>query len=140
MPLMPKRVKFRKSQRGKVKGNATRGNRVSYGEWGLQSLEGGWLSAESIEAGRITATHSVRGEGRLFIRVFPHKSITAIPAETRMGKGKGEPEYWAAVVKPGMILYEIGGLPEAAARDALARVAYKMPFKCRFVTRRPSVG
>jgi large subunit ribosomal protein L16 len=139
MPLMPKRVKFRKSQRGKVKGNATRGNTVTFGEYGLQSLEGGWLSAEAIEAGRITATHSVRGEGRLYIRVFPHKSVTAIPAETRMGKGKGEPEYWAAVVKPGMILYEIAGLPEAASRDCLARVAYKMPFRCRFVTRRPNV-
>ncbi len=140
MPLMPKRVKFRKSQRGVVKGNATRGNTVSYGDFGLQAVEGGWLSAEAIEAGRITATHSVRGEGRLFIRVFPHKSVTAIPAETRMGKGKGEPEFWAAVIKPGMVLFEIGGLPEVAARDALARVAYKMPFKCRLVTRRPNVG
>ena len=140
MPLMPKRVKFRKSQRGKVKGNATRGNTVSYGEYGLQSLDAGWLSAESIEAGRITAAHAVRGEGRLYIRVFPHKSVTAIPLETRMGKGKGEPEFWAAVIKPGMILFEIAGLPEAQARDALAKVAYKMPFRCRFVTRRPSVG
>jgi large subunit ribosomal protein L16 len=140
MPLMPKRVKFRKTQRGIVRGTAQRGNTVSYGEFGLQALEGGWLSAEAIEAGRITATHSVRGEGRLFIRVFPHKSVTAIPAETRMGKGKGEPEFWAAVVKPGMILFEIAGLPEAAARDSLARVAYKMPFRCRFVSRRPSVG
>ena len=139
MPLMPKRVKYRKSQRGKVKGNAARGNTVAFGDYGLQALEGGWLSAEAIEAGRITATHSVRGEGRLYIRVFPHKSVTAIPAETRMGKGKGEPEYWAAVVKPGMILYEIGGLPEAASRDCLARVAYKMPFRCRFVSRRPNV-
>jgi len=139
MPLMPKRVKFRKSARGKIRGNATRGNTVAFGEFGLQALEGGWLSAEAIEAGRITATHSVRGEGRLYIRVFPHKSITAIPAETRMGKGKGEPEYWAAVIKPGMVLYEIGGLPEPAARDALARVAYKMPFRCRLVTRLPSV-
>ena len=139
MPLMPKRVKFRKSQRGVVKGNAARGNKVSYGDFGLQAVEGGWLSAESIEAGRITATHSVRGDGRLYIRVFPHKSVTAIPAETRMGKGKGEPEYWAAVIRPGMILFEIGGLPETAARDALARVAYKMPFRCRLVTRRPSV-
>jgi large subunit ribosomal protein L16 len=136
---MPKRVKFRKSQRGKVKGNASRGNAVNFGEYGLQSLEGGWLSAEAIEAGRITATHSVRGEGRLYIRVFPHKSVTAIPAETRMGKGKGEPEFWAAVVKPGMILFEVAGLPEAAARDCLARVAYKMPFRCRFVHRRPNV-
>jgi large subunit ribosomal protein L16 len=132
---MPKRVKYRKSQRGKVRGNASRGNFVAYGDFGLQSLEAGWLSAEAIEAGRITAAQFVRGEGRLYIRVFPHKSITAIPAETRMGKGKGEPEYWAAVVKPGTILFELGGLPEAAARDCLARVAYKMPFKCRFVTR-----
>jgi large subunit ribosomal protein L16 len=139
MPLMPKRVKFRKSQRGRVKGNASRGNAVTFGDYGLQALDGGWLSAEAIEAGRITATHSVRGEGRLYIRVFPHKSVTAIPAETRMGKGKGEPEYWAAVVKAGMILFEIGGLPEAQARDCLARVAYKMPFRCRFVARRPSV-
>ena len=135
MPQMPKRVKFRKSQRGKVKGNASRGNRVSYGEFGLQSLEAGWLSAEAIEAGRITAAHAVRGEGCLYIRVFPHKSITAIPAETRMGKGKGEPEYWAAVVKPGMMLFEIGGIPETAARDCLALVAYKMPFRCRMVAR-----
>ena len=139
MPLMPKRVKYRKSQRGKVRGKASRGNKVAFGEFGLQSLEGGWLSAEAIEAGRITATHYIRGEGRLYIRVFPHKSVTAIPAETRMGKGKGEPEYWAAVVKPGMILFEIAGLPEAASRDCLARVAYKMPFRCRFVHRRPNV-
>src|SRR5437868_12122730 len=139
MAMMPKRVKFRKTQRGRVKGNAQRGNFVALGEFGLQSLEGGWLSAEAIEAGRITAAHSVRGEGRLYIRVFPHKSVTAIPAETRMGKGKGEPEFWAAVIKPGMILFEIGGLPEATARECLARVAYKMPFRCRMVSRRPSV-
>jgi large subunit ribosomal protein L16 len=122
-----------------VRGTASRGNTVTFGDFGLQSLEGGWLSAEAIEAGRITATHFVRGEGRLYIRVFPHKSVTAIPAETRMGKGKGEPEYWAAVVKPGMILFEIAGLPEQAARDCLARVAYKMPFQCRLATRRPNV-
>ena len=130
MALMPKRVKYRKSQRGKIKGNATRGNTVSYGEFGLQSLEGGWMTAETIEAGRITIAHAIRGEGKLFIRVFPHKSVT----------GKGEPEFWAAVIKPGMILFELGGLPEAAAREAFAKVAYKMPFRCRFVTRRPSVG
>src|SRR5438128_7232515 len=139
MPLMPKRVKYRKSQRGKLKGNAPRGNTVAFGDFGLQSLEGGWLSAEALEAGRITAANFIRGEGRLYIRVFPHKSVTAIPLETRMGKGKGEPEYWAAVIKPGMVMYEVAGLPEAAARDCLARVAYKMPFKCRFVTRRPNV-
>ena len=139
MAMMPKRVKFRKTQRGRVKGNAQRGNFVAMGEFGLQALEGGWLSAEAIEAGRITAAHSVRGEGRLYIRVFPHKSVTAIPAETRMGKGKGEPEYWAAVIKPGMVMFEIAGIPEAAARDVLARVAYKMPFRCRLVTRRPNI-
>jgi large subunit ribosomal protein L16 len=139
MPLMPKRVKYRKSQRGKVRGKASRGNKVAFGEFGLQALEGGWLSAEAIEAGRITATHYIRGEGRLYIRVFPHKSVTAIPAETRMGKGKGEPEYWAAVVKQGTILFEVAGLPETSARDCLARVAYKMPFRCRLVSRRPNL-
>jgi large subunit ribosomal protein L16 len=139
MPLMPKRVKYRKSQRGKVKGKASRGNRVVFGDYGLQALEGGWLSAQAIEAGRVTVTHAIRGEGRLYIRVFPHKSITAIPAETRMGKGKGEPEYWAAVIKPGMVLFEVAGVPEPAARECMARVAYKMPFRCRMVSRRPSV-
>jgi large subunit ribosomal protein L16 len=135
MAMMPKRVKFRKTQRGVNKGNAQRGNYVAHGDYGLQSLEGGWLSAEAIEAGRVTAAHTIRGEGRLYIRVFPHKPVTAIPAETRMGKGKGEPEYWAAVIKPGMILFEIGGISEQAARDCLAHVAYKMPLKCRFVHR-----
>ena len=139
MPLMPKRVKYRKSQRGVVRGNATRGNYVAYGDFGLQSLDGGWLSAECIESGRITMTRFVSGEGRYYIRVFPHKSVTSIPAETRMGKGKGEPEFWAAVVKPGLILFEIGGIPEAQAKACLARVAYKMPFKCRFVHRRPAI-
>jgi large subunit ribosomal protein L16 len=137
MAMMPKRVKFRKTQRGKIKGNAQRGNYVAHGDFGLQALESGWLSAEAIEAGRITAAHSVRGEGRLYIRVFPHKSVTAIPLETRMGKGKGEPEFWAAVIRPGQVLFELAGLPEAAARDTLAKVAYKMPFRCRFV-RRPA--
>jgi large subunit ribosomal protein L16 len=135
MALMPKRVKHRKSQRGRIRGNASRCNRVAFGEFGLQSEEGGWLSAQTIEAGRIAAQQYIRGEGKLYIRVFPHKSITSIPLETRMGKGKGEPEFWAAVIKPGMILFEIGGLPEAAAKDCLARVSYKMPFKCRFVKR-----
>ena len=140
MPQMPKRVKFRKSQRGVVRGNAQRGNTVSYGEFGLQSLEAGWLSAESIEAGRITAAHFIRGEGRLYIRVFPHKSVTAIPAETRMGKGKGEPEYWVAIVKPGTIMFEVTGVDEVTAKKCLARIAHKMPFRCRFVNRRPAVG
>src|SRR5213595_497696 len=136
MAMMPKRVKFRKSQRGVVKGNAQRGNYVAYGDFGLQSLQAGWLSAESIEAGRITATHSVRGEGRLYIRVFPHKSVTSIPLETRMGKGKGEPEFWAAVVRPGTMLYEISGVTEEAARMCFARLAHKMPVRVRFVRRR----
>jgi len=136
---MPKRVKYRKSQRGVVRGNATRGNYVAYGDYGLQVLEGGWLSAECIESARVTMTRVVSGEGRYYLRVFPHKSVTAIPAETRMGKGKGEPEFWCAVVRPGTILFEISGVPEAAAKDCMARVAYKMPFKCRFVTRRPSI-
>ena len=138
MAQMPKRVKFRKVQRGRVRGVACRGNTVSFGEYGLQVLEGGWLSAEALEAGRVTVAQFMRGEGRLYIRVVPHKSITSIPAETRMGKGKGEPEYWAAVIKPGMILFEVGGLPEQSARDCLARVAYKMPFRCRFVKRQAS--
>ena len=135
MPLMPKRVKFRKTQRGVMKGKATRGNTVSFGDFGLQAVEGGWLSAEAIEAGRITATHAVRGEGRLYIRVFPHKSITAIPAETRMGKGKGAPEYWAAVIKPGRILFEIEGLTKEEAQLALKTASYKLPIKTKFVTR-----
>jgi len=137
MALMPKRVKYRKSQRGRVKGNATRGNYVSFGDYGLQALEPAWITAQTIEAGRVVASQKVKGGGKLYIRIFPQKSVTAIPAETRMGKGKGEIEFWAAVVKPGTILYEIAGLPEEQAREAFARVAHKLPIKCRFVTRRP---
>ena len=137
MAQMPKRVKYRKSQKGRVRGDATRGNYVSFGEYGLQALQAGRISAQTLEAGRVVASHAVKGGGKLYIRVFPHKSVTAIPAETRMGKGKGEVEYWAAVVKPGTILYEISGLSEEAARDVLARVAHKMPVTCRFVGRRP---
>ena len=139
MPMMPKRVKYRKSQKGRVRGNATRGNYVAFGEYGLQSLERGKISAATIEAGRVVASQSVKGGGKIYIRIFPHKSVTSIPAETRMGKGKGEVEYWAAVVKPGMILFELAGIPEAAARDCLARVAHKMPIPCRFVGRRPTI-
>src|SRR5918912_442788 len=118
MPLMPKRVKYRKTQRGKLKGNASRGNAVAFGEFGLQATEGGWLSAEAIEAGRITATHTVRGEGRLYIRVFPHKSVTAIPLETRMGKGKGEPEYWAAGIKTIQRERQLAAAKGAAGKEA----------------------
>lgn len=136
MALMPKRVKHRKSQKGRVKGKAQRGNTVAYGDWGLQALEPGWLSAANIEAGRIACSQYIRGEGRLFIRVFPHRSVTSIPLETRMGKGKGEPKYWAAVIKPGTILYEIGGLPRDACVECFGRVAHKMPFRTRLVGRR----
>ncbi len=136
MPLMPKRVKHRKSQRGRIKGEATRGNRVVFGEYGLQATQGGWLSAQTLEAGRIAAQQYMRNEGRLYLRVFPHKSITSIPLETRMGKGKGEPEYWAAVIKPGNVLYELSGLSEEAARMCLARLAHKMPVRVRFLKRR----
>lgn len=136
MAMMPARVKFRKHQRGKIRGNATRGNFVAYGEYGLQVMEPGWITARQIEAGRMCATHFLHRQGRVIIRIFPHKSVSAKPLETRMGKGKAEPSYWAAVVKPGVILYEIGGVEEEVARAALARVAHKMPYRCRFVKRR----
>ena len=135
MAMMPKRVKHRKSQRGRIRGNATRGNTVVYGEFGLQAMEGGWISAQTIEAGRIAAQQYIRGEGRLYIRIFPHKSVTSIPLETRMGKGKGEPDYWAATVKPGTVLYEVQGVSEQAARLCFARLAHKMPIRVRMVKR-----
>jgi large subunit ribosomal protein L16 len=138
MAMMPKRVKFRKVQKGRIRGNATRGNFVAFGEFGLQALAPARISAETIEAGRMTASRATKGGGKLYIRVFPHKSVTSIPAETRMGKGKGEVEFWAAVVKPGTILFELAGVTEGEARAAFARVAYKMPVPCRFVTRRPT--
>lgn len=137
MAQMPKRVKHRKSQRRRIKGNATRGNRVVFGDYGLQTTEGGWIKAATIEAGRIAAQQYVRGEGRLYIRIFPHKPVTSTPLETRMGKGKGEPDFWAAVVKPGTVLYELGGVTEEQARVCFARLAHKMPVRVRFVKRRP---
>ena len=140
MAMMPKRVKFRKSQRGRIKGDATRGNRVAFGDYALQAAQGGWLSAQTIEAGRVAAQQYMRNEGRLYVRVFPHKSITSIPLETRMGKGKGEPEYWCAVVRPGRVMFEITGVDEPTAKRALARVAHKMPIPCRFVARRRAVA
>src|SRR5205814_3381868 len=139
MAMMPKRVKYRKTQKGRIRGNATRGNYVAFGEFGLQSLERGRISAQTIEAGRIVASQSIKGGGKLYIRIFPHKSITSIPAETRMGKGKGEVEYWAAIVKPGTVLYEIAGVSEDLARATFARIAHKLPVTCRFVTRRPTL-
>jgi large subunit ribosomal protein L16 len=136
MAMMPKRVKYRKSQRGKMKGNALRGNFVAFGEYGLQSLETAWVSAQSIEAGRVSATHFLHREGRVYLRIFPHKPISAKPLETRMGKGKGETAFWAARVRPGMIMYEVGGVAEDVAKQTLARVAHKLPVKSRFVKRR----
>jgi large subunit ribosomal protein L16 len=136
MALMPKRVKFRKSQRGRMKGNAQRGNYVAFGDYGLQALEEVWLTAQQIEAGRVAATHFLRREGKLWVRVFPDKPISGKPLETRMGKGKGEPEYWACCVRPGRILFELGGVPEDLARQALRRVASKMPIRTRMVFRR----
>jgi len=135
MPLMPKRVKHRKQQRGRAKGMATRGNFVVFGDYGVQTLDAGWISSQQIEAGRVAATHFLHGEGRVYVRIFPDKPISSQPAETRMGKGKGETEYWAAVVRPGRILYEIAGVPEETAKEALNRVAHKLPVRCRFLPR-----
>lgn len=135
MALMPKRVKHRKSQRGRIRGNATRGNTIVFGDFGLQSMEGGWVSAQTIEAGRIAAQQYIRGEGKLYIRIFPHKSITSIPLETRMGKGKGEPDYWAATVRPGTVLYELAGVTEEQAKICFARLAHKMPVRVRMIHR-----
>ena len=140
MPMMPKRVKFRKSQRGKMRGTASRGNVVSFGDYGLQSLESSWITARQIEAGRVACMHFLRREGRLFIRIFPHKPVSAKPLEVRMGTGKGEPEFWAAVVKPGTVMFEITGVDEPTAKRALARVAHKLPIPTRFVTRRHAVA
>ena len=134
--LMPKRVKFRKSQRGIMKGPATRGNRVSFGDYGLMALEHGWLSAKEIEAARVCSAHAMGTEGRLYIRVFPHKSISAKPAEVRMGMGKGEPEYWAAVIRPGTVLFELAGVGEEFAKQIFNNVAHKMSLKCKMVSRR----
>lgn len=139
MALMPKRVKHRKTQRGRIKGNATRGNTVSFGDWGLQSLAPGYISAQTIEACRIAATQYVRGEGKVYIRIFPDKPVTARPLETRMGKGKGEPDHWVAVVKPGTVLFELAGVSLDAAKDCFNRVAHKLPVRVRLVGRRPSI-
>ncbi len=139
MALMPRRVKHRKKQRGRIRGNASRGNTVAFGDWGLQSMEPGHISAATIEACRIAATQYVRGEGKLYIRIFPHQPVTARPLETRMGKGKGEPDHWVAVVKPGTILFELAGVSHEAARECFARVAYKLPVRVRLIGRRPKI-
>ena len=139
MISMPKRTKFRKQQRGRLRGNATRGNYVAFGEFGLQALEHHWLSARQIDAGRIAAQHFLRRQCKVFIRVFPDKPISKKPLEQRMGKGKAETAFWAARIKPGTVLFEIAGVPEDIARQAMARIAHKMPVRCRFVGRRLTV-
>ena len=139
MALMPKRIKHRKQQRGRIRGMATRGNRVSFGEFGLQSMEPGWVTARQIEAGRVAATHFLHREGRVYIRIFPDKPVSSKPLETRMGKGKGETDQWVATVKPGTVMFEIGGVDEATAKQALRRVAHKMPVRCRMLYRRAAL-
>ena len=139
MPRMPKRVKFRKQQRGRLKGNATRGNYVAFCDYGLQSLEAHWVTARQIEAGRIAAQHFLRRQGKVVIRIFPDKPVSKKPLETRMGKGKADTDFWAARVKPGTMLYEISGVSKDMAKQAMARIAHKMPVRCRFVGRRLSV-
>lgn len=135
MALMPKRLKFRKSQRGTIANFATRGTTLEFGEYGLQVLAGGWLKANQIEAVRVAVTRHIKRRGKVWIRIFPHKPISKKPAETRMGKGKGNTEFWVAVIKPGQILFEMAGVTEALAREAMRLGAFKLPFPCRFVTR-----
>ena len=139
MPRMPKRVKFRKEMRRVRERNAQKGNYVVFGDYGLQSLEGCWLTARQIEAGRIAAQHFLKRQGKVFIRVFPDKPVSKKPLEQRMGKGKADTDYWAARVKPGTVLYEISGVPEEMAKQAMLRIAMKMPTRCRFVGRRVTV-
>ena len=138
MGLMPKRTKHRKVQRGRLKGNATRGNRVAFGDFGLQALDWGWITGRQIEAGRVAANRATDGQAKVWIRIFPHKPISSKPAETRMGKGKGDVDYWAAEVKPGTILFELGGVGEDKAKLAFKRVAHKMPIKVKFVRHVPT--
>ncbi len=133
--LQPKRTKYRKQQRGRMTGTASRGNTLAFGEYGLQALEPGWISNRAIEAARRAIAHYVKRGGKIWIRIFPDKPITKKPAETRMGKGKGNVEGWVAVVKPGRILYEMGGVPEADARAAMRLAAYKLPIATRFIIR-----
>ncbi|NLJ98449.1 MAG: 50S ribosomal protein L16 [Tissierellia bacterium] len=133
--LMPKRVKYRRVHRGRMKGNATRGNKITYGEYGLQAIEPAWITSNQIEAARRAMTRYVKRGGNIWIKVFPDKPITEKPAETRMGSGKGSPEYWVAVVKPGRIMFEMGGVSEEIAREAMRLAAHKLPIKTKFVAR-----
>ncbi|MDD5369187.1 MAG: 50S ribosomal protein L16 [Anaerolineaceae bacterium] len=138
--LMPKRVKWRKQMRGRMRGKALRGAEISFGEWGLQALEPGWVTARQIEAARRTIVHSMKRRGKVWIRIFPDKPYTHRPPETRMGKGKGNVEYWVAVVKPGRIMFEVGGLPEDIALEALHQATYKFSIRTKVVSRHEGAG
>ena len=133
---MPKRVKRRKQMRGRLKGKAMRGNKITYGDFGIQACEPSWITSNQIEAARIAMTRYIKRGGNVWIKIFPDKPITAKPAETRMGSGKGSPEYWVAVVKPGRVLFELSGVNEEVAREAMRLASHKLPVKCKFVTRR----
>ena len=133
--LLPKRVKYRKQMRGRMTGKATRGNTVTYGQFGLQALEPAWITSNQIEAARIAMTRYTKRGGKVWIKIFPDKPITQKPAETRMGKGKGSPEYWVSVVKPGRVMFEIAGVSEEVAREALRLAMHKLPVKCKIVTK-----
>lgn len=133
--LMPKRVKRRKQMRGRLKGRALRGNKITYGEYGIVALEPSWITSNQIEAARIAMTRYIKRGGQVWIKIFPDKPITAKPAETRMGSGKGSPEYWVAVVKPGRVMFELGSVPEETAREALRLATHKLPIKCKIVSR-----
>lgn len=137
--LMPKRVKWRKQHRPKVKGNATKGNKINFGEYAVQALEHGWISSRQIEAARIAMTRHIKRGGKVWVNIFPDKPLTAHPAETRMGKGKGAPEYWVAAVKPGRVLFELAGVSEEIAREALRLAAHKLPIKTKFI-KHPGLG
>ena len=133
--LMPKRVKYRRVQRGRLKGKASRGNKLAYGQYGLVALEPAWVTSNQIEAARIAMTRYIRRGGKVWIKIFPDKPITEKPAETRMGSGKGSPEYWVAVVKPGRVMFEMDGVAEDVAREAMRLASHKLPIKCKFVTK-----
>lgn len=133
--LLPKRVKYRKTMRGKVSGNETRGTQIAFGSFGLKTLESGWITSRQIEAVRVTLSRTMKRDGKIWIRIFPDKPVTKKPAETRMGSGKGSPEFWVAVVKPGRIMFELGGVPRSVAEEALRLAGHKLPVKTKFVIR-----
>ena len=138
--LLPKRVKYRRVHRGRMTGQATRGNKVSYGDFGLQALEPAWIKSNQIEAARIAMTRYIKRGGQVWIKIFPDKPVTKKPAGTRMGSGKGAPEYWVAVVKPGRVMFEIAGVPEETAREAMRLAMHKLPIKCKFISKEEQGG